>query len=239
MNRQQFIKNSLLGIGGLMMPASVVRASVDFTTLEGDFIPYKLNLTDPDTQNLLKSKSLPDTIRISASQNLGKNNWYTGEGIIGSDKGFQTALQNYNGEVPDDTYKLIGAYTPTTLLKTANHDVYGQYLITEGNRFKHGIIRGFDKQFYVVHDAFRRVFTYKYSCYGLPAADFELKRCRYCNELQVVQKFQKICDGNIVNLYAYPSCSDSKSGLHSFITNFKAFQPCNLKDDKLDIGGEF
>jgi hypothetical protein len=237
MERRFFLRNALLGIVG--MSAAEVRATLprDGWKRDVDFEPYPIDLTDPAIKDTLGTQSLPQLIRIqSTRQTPDKTRWLVGEGKSGCDRTFDQALTRHNQQV-EPYYAYSGIYTPVTLLKTPTHDVYGQFFHNEARNFLYGCIKGFDGQYYIVDPTFRRVFTYKYNCYGLPAADYEQVFCSKCQAMQIRQLFQRTCDQQKVMLYAYPDCA--AGGKHAFIRALKPFEPCGLKDDKFNVGAEF
>lgn len=203
---------------------------------EEDAEPYELNLADPNVRKLLGENPLPNVIKIQAtSQTPDRTKWLQGECKKGNDAAFESALTRHDDrEMP--YYAFSGVYTPVTLLKTATHDVYGQFFHNQTHNFKFACIRGFDKNYYIVHGVFQRIFTYQYNCYGLPAADYERIWCEKCQAIQIRQVFQKTCDLSRVVLYAYPNCS--AGGSHSFIKRLQTFDKCGVQDDKLPVGAE-
>lgn len=235
MNRRNFVRNSALGVFslGTMSFEDYVRF-LDSPNVAA----YEFDINAPDFQETLKSNSLPKTVRIKSRRKTpDKTRWDVGEGIEHSgDYKFGSAVSRHNNRV-DDFYHIEGVYTPVTILQTANHDIYGQFFKNAHGNFTYGIIKGFDKKYHIVHPIMRRVFTYKYNCYGLPTSDYEEKRCTKCNERYVRQDFKKSCDSSIVTLYGWMKCS--RGGVHSGIPRLDYLAPCGVKDDGINIGASF
>lgn len=236
MNRKKFLKTAFLGFAGMGLLSSTAQAGMPSLWLPKDNIePYCYNLNDPFFKDLLQTQTLPDTIKIRARRDSNKDSWFSGEGKgFGQDRGIIQAVDKYNAGRMTFFHLSSEAYTPVTLLTTNTHTVYGQYFSSPLGQM--GIIRGSNGIFYPVHPAFRRVFTYEFECWGLPARAYEVDTCRYCKEKYVTQWFNRVCDHTNVRLMAYPSCA--RGGNHDGIP-LKNFSPCHIKDDDIPMGAEF
>jgi hypothetical protein len=235
MERRAFLQK--LGWSSLLLGAAPLRAfALPQISALDDFDPYVIDLNHQHIQGLLQTNSLPSMIRIdSISQTPSRQSWVKGEGLQGVDYAFDNALQRHNQR--NMYYASSKCYTPATLLKTNTHPIFGQFFLNESETFCFGCIKGFDNAYYIVHPSFRRVFTYAYSCYGLPAQDYEAVWCTKCREMHIRQVFQKYCDNSYVTLYAWAECSSG--GYHSFIKNYNPLQKCGVADDRLKVGSEY
>lgn len=235
MNRRKFIKNLGISITTLSLIDIPVSNIIDYNNR---IKPYEFDLDSNAFQNDLQQYSLPTTIKINSKRQLpSKTSWRVGEGqTSNSDSGFHLAVKRHNHRV-DNYWEIRNVATPTFLLHTAHHDVYGQFLSNASNNFKYGIIKGFDKRYYIVHPAFRRLFTYKHSCYGLPMGDYTETTCSKCNEKYIKQYFKKSCTSKKVAFYYWHNCD--KGGRCSGVPRIKNLQPCGIKDDGLQIGAEY
>lgn len=235
MNRRDFLQKA--GFGLCAWSATDLRAMNLFSASNVLFKPYEIDLQQDHIQKLLKINSLPKTIRIdSVSQTPNRTTWVKGEGLAGQTQLFNAAVQRHNYK-QDAYYAINQIITPTVLLQTPQHDIFGQFMMNEHRNFAYACIRGFDNSYYIVHPVFRRVFTYSYSCYGLPTKDYEMVTCRKCGEAQIRQSFQKSCDSSKGYLYAYPKCG--RGDFHSFIPQIELLAPCGVADDRLSVGTDF
>ncbi len=233
MNRRKFLR--ITGLNILVLGNLPIYGSSTFSSL---IEPYQFNLDNPEFQKLLKKNSLPKTLRIkSIHKTPDRTDWGIGQGMNNVlETKFIHTVNRHNNNV-DQYYQVEGVYTPVVLLKTANHNVFGQFFFNESQSFNYGVIRGFDERFYIVHPIFRRIFTYKFNCHGLPCGDFHEFTCSRCHEKYVRQYFQKSCTGEKVAFYGWHKCS--KGGVHKGIPKITYLQPCGVKDDSIEIGLEF
>ncbi len=236
MKRKEFItdllKVSIVGGIATIIPSAFISDVLAETWEKKDIltIPYNFTIYENDFQKRLKYKSLPkvvvDKARITTPN---KRSWNVGEGKSGKDIKIVRKSSSVSRK----------AFTPAVLLQTSTHEIYGQFLkhFIDSNRGGLGIIRGFDNRFYAVYPSFKRIFTYKHACYGLPSGNYKVKTCGFCGETYVTQEFKSACDGVTNTLFAWIQCKKSNTGYHDNI-DMGPLAPCHLADDIENVGAK-
>ena len=121
------------------------------------------------------------------------------------------------------------------MLEGRDFEVYGQYFnVIQG---KKGIIKGFDEHFHKVHPAFNTLFTHKYICYGLPAADYKIETCYKCKKRYISQAFKTNCNGHEYNAYAWAN-NCSRGGSCDDL-GLETVKPCRLSEKNIVLGVDF
>lgn len=234
MDRRNAIRNmGLLGstfvISHLTNPLSAFGGTMNAHGVK----PYEMDITTASFSNALKKHTLTKAIHNKAIEIApNKTMWQIGEGRNNlEEQGIEKAYRNSSRILSKKSETKLNPYF---LLYGYHHNVYGQF-ITDITGEK-GIIRGFDENFYIVYPSFKRVFTHKYQCYGLPMADYTVESCEYKNSnghtvqsTYVKQAFMTGCKGEQVFLYAWErDCPNIVGGV-------RLMEPCQIFDDKYEV----
>lgn len=222
MKRRNFIMSSgKAGAALLLLPSQVLMGYPD-----NRFEPYRYSMKSAEFSKKLKTRFLSQAVRESevVTDSTGIGGWAVGEGKFASDmKVIELSKKIERKKTPP-------GFTPVFLLSGKDFEVYGQFYRTlQGQK---GLIRGFDGNFYTVHPSFESLFTHKYICYGLPAADYSLESCYKCGRIYVRQALMSDCKSKAY--YAYAWANQCNKGGTCNDLKIQAVGPC-INSDKLGV----